>query len=147
MPPEVLLDFPEEVPEGPAFGDGVEGVLEHDPGGEGVLVEAPAPHDRVAAGGQVRGPGGLSLLGQHLRQLDRDQHDLLVQVADAEFLPDLLEDGLGLGDVSQAVGDLGFEPVQAELGEVVRELLVERAGPVEDGEGFSSGWPSQLALR
>ena len=113
MAPVVLGYLAEELATGPLLG---KSILEHDPGRERELVQSPVLHDRVTFRREPRGALRLVLRGERLRQIDRDEHDLLVEVPDAELLPDLDEDTLGLVVLPEPVGDLALDSVQAELG-------------------------------
>ena len=53
--------------------------------------------------------------GKYPRQVDRDQHHLLIEVLRLELVPDLPEDALGFVVLLEAEGDPPLDPVQAEL--------------------------------
>lgn len=69
------------------------------------------------------------------REVDGEEDEVVLEVAGSEVVPELDEDGLGFEVVPEPEGDPAFEPVEAELGPAVRELAVERAGSVQDGQG------------
>lgn len=131
IPPVILPDLPEDRP-GLPFADRL---LEHEPRGQGVAVEAPGGQDGLALGDQVLGPGVFSFRYKDFREVDGEEDEIVLEVAGPEIVPELGEDGLGFGVVPEPEGDSAFEPVEAELGPAVGELAIEGTGSVQGGQG------------
>lgn len=105
----VLLD-PFEDPLDPPL---VERVLEDEPRGEGIPMKTPGDQDRVGLPDQLRGTVRLSLGGEHLGEVDRDEHELMVEVAGPQLLPELPEDVLRTGEVAKVPRDPPFDSAQS----------------------------------
>src|SRR3954453_19746265 len=129
----VLSDAPEDLPD-PALLR--QSLLEDEPGRERVLVQTPVFHDRIALRRELRGPLRLPRGGEHLRQVDGDQHYLLIEIPRPELLPELREDALRLVILAEPVGDPSFKPVHAQMDQIVPELLIERPRLLQDYQGF-----------
>src|SRR5215213_11590496 len=110
------------------------GLLENSPCGQGVPVKPPGLHDGIALLHERGGTVGLASSDEHLGQVDGDEHELVVEVPGPKLLPELTEDAFRLGEVSPIGRDPPFEPVEAKLRPLVREMFVDGAGSVEDGE-------------
>src|SRR6266545_4435535 len=124
MPPVIRSDFLEHV----SVLVVRQRLLEEEPGGESVAVDAPGFENGDTLLDKRCCAARLSLFHEHFSQVDREKDELVIELTGSEFLPELPEDALRLRQLAQGGNDPSFEPMQAELGIGVRKLRVKGSG-------------------
>src|SRR5262249_47052158 len=107
--------------------------LEPEPGSQEIGVGLPARKERRHLGKDAKRRRPLSLRDMRFRQVDRAHHKTLPSLPGPEFLLRLAKDRHRLGSLAEREAHAALEPVEPQL-RLVRELAVERAEAVKDGE-------------